>query len=259
MSRVFAVGDIHGCLEEFDELLKLCEFKKGTDRLVLVGDLMDRGPDPVGVVRRARELEATCLLGNHEEKHLRWRKHEKKVAATPGYKNPMRRMRSPDADAHEKLSDDDFTWLAALPLTINLGQIGSQVGDWIVVHAGFEPCLPLAEQRPDKLLRVRYVNADGKMVPINNDTDQPEGTVRWASVWKGEHHVVYGHHATSLKKPQMDVYLDETGRQWWRYGIDTGCCFGGRLTAIDLATCDYVQVAAKHRYAEVWGAKETDA
>jgi hypothetical protein len=190
-------------------------------------------------------------MGNHDEKHLRWRKHEQKRAAT-GKANPMRPMRHPDADAHEKLSDDDFDWLSNLPLTISLGEIGGRPGEWIAVHAGFEPMLSLADQRPDKLLRVRYVDANGKMAQIDNDTDQPGGTVRWATVWKGEHHVVYGHHASSLKDPQTDLHVDGQGRPWMRHGLDTGCCFGGHLTAMDLATGICAQVAAKRQYADVW-------
>ena len=76
--RVICVGDIHGCLEEFDELLRTLQYNKEREQLILLGDLMDRGPDPVGCVRRARELDLACIMGNHEEKHLRWRRHEKK-------------------------------------------------------------------------------------------------------------------------------------------------------------------------------------
>ena len=76
-SRTIVVGDVHGCLEELDELLSRLEVGP-SDRLVLAGDLMDRGPDPVGVVRRARERGALAVLGNHDEKHLRFARHEAK-------------------------------------------------------------------------------------------------------------------------------------------------------------------------------------
>ncbi|HEX8909086.1 MAG TPA: metallophosphoesterase, partial [Anaeromyxobacteraceae bacterium] len=60
--RTIVVGDVHGCLEELDELLRLVELRPGFDRLVFVGDLLDRGPDSLGVVRRARELRARSVL-----------------------------------------------------------------------------------------------------------------------------------------------------------------------------------------------------
>lgn len=249
--RTFAVGDIHGCLDEFDELLRVISFKKDVDKLVLLGDLMDRGPDAPGVVRRARELDALCVIGNHDEKHLRWRKHEQRRAAT-GKKNPMRAMRHPDADAHEKLSEEDFAWLASLPAWLEAMPGAFNLGAWLAVHAGFEPKWSLADQRPDKMLRVRYVTPEGVMKAIDSDVDQPAGTVRWATLWRGQHHVVYGHHATSLKDPQHDVFVDEHGHTWHRFGLDTGCCFGGHLTAMDLDTLAIAQVPAKRKYAELW-------
>jgi bis(5'-nucleosyl)-tetraphosphatase (symmetrical) len=72
MGLTAVIGDIHGCLDEFDELRKKIGLVKGTDRVVLLGDLIDRGPDSVGVVRRAMEMNDECILGNHEEKHLRF-------------------------------------------------------------------------------------------------------------------------------------------------------------------------------------------
>lgn len=72
------VGDIHGCLEEFNELLKSIQYDSRTMRLIALGDLMDRGPDQAGCVRRVRELNIECVKGNHEDKHIRWFKHEQK-------------------------------------------------------------------------------------------------------------------------------------------------------------------------------------
>lgn len=251
--RTCAIGDVHGCIEEFEELLRLVDLRPG-DRLVLLGDLLDRGPDGPGVVRRARELGALCVLGNHDEKHLRWRKHEQKRAVT-GKKNPMRPMQHPDAAAHSQLRDSDFDWLAALPAVLDLGLVGPRAGSWLAVHAGFEPKWPLANQRADKMLRVRHVTPEGEMKSINSDTDVPPDTVRWATAWPGRHHVVYGHHATSLTTPQHDALVEfdsNVGNIWHRFGLDTGCCFGGTLTCMDLSTLQTIQVPAKRKYAELW-------
>lgn len=244
--RTIAVGDIHGCLEEFDELLRTVEFTPNHDQLVLLGDFMDRGPDPVGVVRRARELRATAVLGNHDEKHLRWRRHEEKAASDSAYKNPMRPLSESALAANRALSDEDVAWLKSLPLTLAVDR------DWIAVHAGFEPGRSMDDQKPDKVIRVRYVNEAGLAVPISNDTDQPAGTKRWAEVWPGQHHIVYGHHGVNFEVPRLDTHVDQDGHRWLRYGIDTGCCFGGRLTALVLQSREVVQVRAKGVYGKLW-------
>lgn len=58
--RTIIVGDIHGCIDELNELIKTISYDKKTDRLILLGDLIDRGPDSVGVVQRARIGSRMC-------------------------------------------------------------------------------------------------------------------------------------------------------------------------------------------------------
>ena len=62
--RTIIVGDVHGCIDEFDELVNLVSYDKTRDRLILLGDLIDRGPDSVAVVKRAREMNLECVMGN---------------------------------------------------------------------------------------------------------------------------------------------------------------------------------------------------
>jgi serine/threonine protein phosphatase 1 len=68
--RIIAVGDIHGCRDALDSLLELIQLR-ATDRLVILGDVIDRGPDSRGAIERLLELRSecrlTCLLGNHEQ------------------------------------------------------------------------------------------------------------------------------------------------------------------------------------------------
>lgn len=251
MSKVtVAVGDIHGCLEEFDELLKTIQYNPNQMRLVLLGDLMDRGPDPVGCVRRARELDVECIMGNHEEKHLRWHKHQKKFDET-GKSNPMKPMAADDAKANSFLSDQDWTWMKALPLKLDLG-LG-----WWAVHAGCEPKYTLHKQNPSQIMRVRYVDERGTGKSLNADLSQPEGTVYWDQQWKGPESLVYGHCVHDLKE-----WRHTTNNGVQCVGIDTGCCFGGHLTAMlmersnsDLvpayevwSSLNFVQVKAKKVY-----------
>lgn len=246
--RFIVVGDVHGCLEELDELLLKVEFRAGDkDCLVFAGDLVDRGPDPVGCVRRARELGAGCVMGNHEEKHIRWRNWETKLAKGEAKKNPMRRFDEARMIEHNNLNEDDMNYLRAMPKTIGLGH-----QPWLVVHAGFE-CngVPHTEQSRDSVCRVRNVGPDGRMASNHKDplVDVP-GSVPWATRWQGPENVIYGHAVHSRTEPRVDAHSG-----YACYGIDTGCVFGGRLTALvlpDGKPPEFVQVQAKREY-HPWG------
>lgn len=250
------VGDVHGCLEEFDELVRTLQYNKNTTQLILLGDLMDRGPDPVGCVRRAQEIGAEVIMGNHEEKHLRWRRHEKKQLET-GKPNPMRRMSDVDRKSNEALSDKDITWMKSMPLKLALGY------NWWAVHAGCEPRYTLDKQNPSQIMRVRYVDERGVGIAINPDKSQPAGTVYWTEQWKGPESLVYGHCVHDLKAHRYDHISDDVTC----LGIDTGCCFGGHLTAAIFKSnanrpmrtepegydISYVQVKAKAKYFAGYG------
>lgn len=244
--RFIMIGDIHGCLDEFQELVAKVAPRPG-DRVFCAGDFMDRGPDPAGCVRFAREREFSAVLGNHEEKHLRWRRHEDRRASDPKYKNPMRPMTPERRAEHEALTAEDIAWLRALPLTLE------PAPGWILVHAGLFPHKTIEEQVKDKelgskIIRLRWVDDEGEFVPLEDDTalDGPPGSHPWMSVYDGKYNVVYGHAVHGLKAPR----IDERPQGVKTYGIDTGCCFGGRLTALVLedGQVSFEQVQAKRAY-----------
>lgn len=244
--RTLVVGDVHGCLAELDELLRTAAYAPGRDRLVFLGDLLDRGPDPVGVVRRVRELGAECVLGNHEEKHLRYAAHEARRREDPGYRSPMRRFDARRAAEHASLTREDLLWLAGLPRWIPLG------AGWVAVHAGLVPRLRLADQPPDWTIRLRYLDAGGNPVPrARGDAGEP-GIRHWAEAWTGPESVVYGHFPQRLDKPKRD----EPAPGVVCLGIDTGCVYGGRLTALVLPGAEIVQVASRLRRARAAEAED---
>ena len=238
--RTLVIGDVHGCLAELKDLLKVAQFVQGRDRLIFVGDLMDRGPEPAACVKFAREMGAECVESNHDEKFPRFRKHETNRAAT-GKKNPMRLSAERQAQ-HAMLSDDDIAWLSGLPRVLHINP------NMVVVHAGLEPAFPVAEQS-DAVVRVRYVDLAGKMKGYSEGSlEQPANTVLWAERWKGPESVVYGHSVHSLGEPRVDRF--EGGAC---YAIDTGCVYGGRLTAAVVVPgreVDFVQVQAQRVYHE---------
>ena len=231
------VGDVHGCLDELDELLRTSEYRRGVDRLVFLGDLLDRGPDPIGVLRRARELEADVVLGNHEEKHLRYAMHEARRREDRAYRNPMRPFDPRRAAEHAALAPDDLAWIAALPRSLSLG------GGWTAVHAGFVPNVPVSRQPPDWMIRLRYVDAEGKPVSRERGESGEPGVRRWAEAWNGPQSVVYGHHAQALSGPRLDM----PARGVRCVGLDTGCVYGGFLTALLLPSEELVQIPSRTR------------
>ncbi len=222
--RCIVVGDIHGCLEEFDELLRTVQYVPGVDRLVLVGDLIDRGPDSVGVVRRARELNLEVTMGNHEYKFLRWYKGNKHLD---------------QHDHYSQFSDADVQFINSMPYSIEL-----QDNLW-VLHAGVKPWIPLNKQNKDDLLYLRYTDENRKFISLRKiSKGEGDGAIFWTQFWKGPASVIYGHNVHS----QTDPLIEEVAPGVKCYGIDTGCCFGGKLTALIVDTFEIVQVPAKKIY-----------
>ena len=240
LQRTICIGDVHGCLDEGRELLKKVEYRPGRDQLVFLGDLIDRGPYPVYTVKWVRGIQgAICIRGNHEQKALDFLRKEA-IARAGGPPNEMMRPDDERIREWESLSEQDLKWMASLPIHLDIGD------NWIAVHAGFEP-VPLREQKDDRVIRVRWIDEKtGEMVGLNRGSrEQPKGTVDWQFRWKGPMNVVYGH-AIQKKKPRIDKNGPVT-----MIGVDTGCCYGGALTAvvlIDGKFREYVQVQADRPY-----------
>lgn len=199
--RTLIVGDIHGCLAELLALLDELRFEPGRDRLVCVGDLVGKGPDGAGVVRFFREGGHESVLGNHDDKLLAWRDGRSK-----------KKLKETHAAHAAALGDDDWAWLAALPLWIAIEE-----HDVLVVHAGLIPGVPIEKQRREDLLFMRSLRPDG-----TGSSELGAGPL-WASRYKGPPRVVFGHDAiTGLQR-------------WpWAIGLDTGCCYGGHLSILEL-------------------------
>jgi serine/threonine protein phosphatase 1 len=216
--RIIAIGDIHGCHQEFSELLERLELTKD-DRLILVGDLINRGPDSCKVIDLARQYRAISLLGNHELRLLNYRKN--RVAADDI-------DRDTDADTYRKLRAEDWAYLESMRLTYQDEELST-----VFVHGGFLPNEPWQRQPADIVTRIQSINKEGRACKRADAPDAPA----WADLWNGPPFVVYGH------TPRPEVY-----RLKWSVGIDTACCMGGSLTAYILPEKRFVQVKARRRY-----------
>lgn len=229
--RHIFIGDIHGCLEEFNELMKKVSYNPNEDRLILLGDLIDRGPDSVGVVRRARELKLECVMGNHEHKFLKW------------FRSQGTRVDVYDRrDFYSQLSDQDIGYIQDMQLYIELDNV-------VAVHAGLKPGIALSSQSKDDLMYLRYTDSDRKFISlkkINKLGKEEIGAIFWTQFWHGPKSVVYGHNVHSYETP----LIEEITPGVTCYGLDTGCCFGGHLTALIWETKEIVQVQAKRAYYE---------
>jgi diadenosine tetraphosphatase ApaH/serine/threonine PP2A family protein phosphatase len=215
------IGDVHGCLDELDALLKKLALRPA-DRLVFVGDLVAKGPDSAGVVARVRELGAACVRGNHDEAVLRVRRAHQQGIDVP-------RVKKTHLNVAAKLREPDWLWLEQLPLYLRYEELGS-----VVVHAGVVPGKPLERQHPDDLMTMRTIRPQGTASPRLEDGE------RWAPLYPGPQHVIFGHDAIS-------------GLQQERFatGIDTGCVYGRELTALVLPERKLVSVPAKRAYREL--------
>lgn len=214
--RLIAIGDIHGCHVEFAELLARLELSK-EDRLILLGDLINRGPDSNQVLDLARAHRATALLGNHELRLLKYRRtHDRKY------------VKETDLATFEKLRPIDWTFLEAMPLTVAEPELNT-----VFVHGGFLPGTPWQKQPAEIVTRIQVIDKDGRPAKRADKPDAPP----WADRWSGPPFVVYGH------TPRPEVY-----KLKWSLGIDTGCVMGGHLTAYVLPEKRFVQVKARQRY-----------
>ena len=203
MRRTVLVGDVHGCADELDELFARVGVG-ADDQVVLVGDLIGRGPNPRGVIALVRKTGARAVLGNHEDRLLRWR-------AAPLADPLPRSLRPLVTDPKQRLAVDDWELVAGLPLWLELPEHGV-----LVVHAGLQPGVPLGAQERHVLLNIRCLRPNGK-------ADARRGEELWAKSYQGPPHVVFGHNAA--REPQLHP---------WATGLDTGCVYGGRLTALVL-------------------------
>jgi len=206
---IVLIGDIHGCSHELSALLEKLPYGYAS-RLIFMGDLVNKGPNPGGVIETLRSLNCLCLRGNHENDHLRWQMNH----AEPKEESRVtRRLMQPA----------DYTWYLGYIARMQLFFENEYL---IAVHGGIEGSTPLAQQ--DEGILTGDVTLDPKWKD-KIDLGKP---------------LVVGHKRYS--KDQAEPFI----REGKFYGIDTGCVYGGALTALGLPSGQIWQVKARRDYTE---------
>lgn len=262
----YAIGDIQGCYDALQRLLERIGFDPAADRLWIVGDLVNRGPQSVQVLRYMRDLgdAALVVLGNHDLYLLMVAAGDKR---RDGADTLFQVLEAPD---REEL----LQWLAQCPLM-------HVEGDYAVVHAGLLPAwtvtkaqalaaevsaaltgpearqflLHLAGDRPDRwddalqgwprlrvivnaMTRMRFCTPDGRMAMRGKGPPRkaPAGTVPWFDApdrFSRTHTIVCGHWS-ALGFHRREGLIS----------LDSGCVWGGKLTAVRLEDGNVFQVPA---------------
>ena len=257
----YAIGDVQGCFEELERLLAQLSFNKKRDRLWFVGDLVNRGPKSLEVLRFVRDLDsrAVVVLGNHDL-HL--------VAQHEGFERPHKGDTFHDVlDAPE--ARGLVEWLRTRPMM-------HAEGSYAMVHAGLLPqwsiekAISLGREvaaalaapgyreflanmygaKPERwddslagwdrlrvivnaMTRMRFCDREGRMDLAGKGTEPRKGYLRWYEARRqGKATIVFGHWS------QLGLVV-EPGL----VGLDSGCVWGGSLTALRLEDRTLSQVA----------------
>lgn len=224
MKRTIVIGDLHGCWEEAQDLLDKVALTS-EDRVIFVGDLVDRGPMPYQCVELAMQHES--VLGNHEEKHLFH------------YTSKAPYRSSSHIFTASKLEPKHFEYFKTLPLYIRLPEYNA-----VVVHAGAYPNIPIEAQSRLHLLHAQHIYPPDGTKRTFWPSKAPSHYKFWTNYWNGPETVIFGH--SVLTKPLFSP-TDKKGDIPTAVGIDTGVPFGLPLTALILPNWEIVQVPSRQR------------
>jgi len=244
------IGDVHGCCDELEELLRQLGYDvigslqddplggpiyahPAGRKAIFVGDLVDRGPRILDTLRLVRNMvthgSALCIPGNHDMKLLK-KLRGKQVQITHGLAQTLAEIDALPVNEEMRAS---FCKQTSEFLDGLISHYVLDDGKLVVAHAGMK-----AELQGRASSRVRDFALYGE---TTGETDEFGLPVRfnWAAEYRGSAMVVYGH--TPVPEPE---WLNRT------VNIDTGCVFGGKLTALRYPEREFVSVKAHHTYCE---------
>jgi hypothetical protein len=214
----FFIGDVHGCSQELSQLLAVLALGP-EDEVLFAGDLFDRGPDPLGVLDLVEQYGSRSVMSNHEDYLLHaLEKVGRGVPFETRHEYVIRCLRqvAPQADRFH-------AFLRALPLF-------RRGPGWLLVHAGIDPDRGAEASDRETLLNVRAWPKDQLQAP------------QWYESYTGSELVVFGHNA------RRQAVMHRHEGTLVAVGLDTGCVYGGKLTAFHLEQERLIQVDAARDY-----------
>lgn len=237
--RVF-VGDLHGCADELEDLLEALAYDPARHELSFVGDLVNRGPASARVLRRVMEFGAGSVLGNHDLHLLAVARRELPLGESDTFQDVLE---APDRDVL-------LRWLWTRPLVETWDDVA-------LVHAGLHPRwsdpravaapieaaiasgeIPHGDADLDFLVNVRHCDAEGNRP--RDDGNLGAEFAPWDRHYEGRRTVVCGHWAARGFVRTERVC-----------SLDTGCVWGGALTAWIFEEDRFVSVPARAAYQEM--------
>lgn len=252
IEKLLVIGDVHGCLNELILLVEKAVKDENDgqpfDVIILVGDLVNKGPSSAEVIKFVRKQRGWYTVrGNHDNSAL---------LAALGDENRVDQTKYQWLQ-NNALSDEDILWMSGLPYTITIPSFlwkqGSNLDttDTIIVHAGLLPRKELLDQDIMSMITIRDVisSSDGSSYQhfirqaVSEEGEKSDHPVPWAKAWnenKGPALIIFGHDAK--RKLQYTEYA---------IGLDTGAVYGGSLTACILPTKKIVSVASKKQYCQI--------
>lgn len=270
----YAIGDLQGCCRELNDLLDKINFDKKNDRLWFTGDIVNRGPESLECLRLVRKLDAVMVLGNHDL-HL--------LAVAAGKANQRKKdTLGPVLEASDRTELLD--WLKTRPLLYrdqdtgvtlvhaglspqwNISQAcdlakevesmvqGEHAGEFYANMYGDLPDLWNDDLEgwerlrfiTNCMTRIRYCEADGRinMKEKGAPGSQSEHLLPWYMVAgrrsEGEN-IIFGHWATIYLGVEQDFHSAGV------HALDTGCVWGGKLTAMRIEDGKYFSVRSRQK------------
>lgn len=214
--RTLLIGDIHGCADELKRLLQKFEPRK-KDRIIALGDLVNRGPKSRKVMKMARKYGIIPILGNHEMRLLEARNSKR-----------LGPLKLRDRLTYAALRESDWEWMETWPHVIRIKSL-----NLIAVHGGFLPNKNWKKQSPKLVTNIQVIDKKGNPTKRSRSSSGKP----WAKFWMGPEHVVYGH------TPRRQALQHQKAT-----GLDTGCVYGNALTALSLPQFKFYKVRADRVY-----------
>lgn len=215
MNNLIIYGDIHGCYSEFISLRNQIN-PQSNDIEICVGDIITKGKDSIKTLDFVIENNIKSVLGNHEDKIIRYLNHQKSSK-----KNPIK-LDEDEYNIINGLTYKHISYLKQLPLYLKFGNI-------TVLHGGLQNDMQLdslSKRDKEKILRMRYLDQSYNYLTYGKEDNN---SIFWADLYNGNQgFIIYGHQ-----------WFKEIKKSKYAIGVDTGCVYGNKLTAVVFSCTNY--------------------